>query len=205
MNKQYGAIIIIFSSISFAYGSDIYNDTIDSHPISDIIIDVTTDISTAKSFQPVILDVTVENQSDHDLFYLDSLFILNYQFTVIDKNLSPVQLTSRGKQIINNSDFIRHKFSVLHPKHQIHNRIVINGLFDMTVVGDYTITLSRTFNEIEKQGRLFASNPIRVSIQDGDFYDIGKDRITNASGEVIPAEEYVPDSIKEGFFQVGKK
>lgn len=162
---------------------------------NDLTILISTKDITGNPSQPIILDVTVENQSNIEYRYTESLFSIDYKYSISrieNEKVEDVTMTKLGEQLIKNLGSFRTVPRVLPPAHKIVNQIIMNRLFDMSLPGNYRIRVTRAFVNPWKKNEILSisSNELEITLHNDNFFTLGNDSIRNATGELIPPPNF---------------
>jgi hypothetical protein len=140
---------------------------------ADLKISLSAEESSNEGKLPVLMKITVENVSSRAVELVQTTELLDYRFTVIDKDNHPVQLTSTGQRVQENQGQLSRIFITLMPGERREYKIAISSLYAMNRPGLYTISATRSiYNKNSKKTALISSNKIQARIMTDSSWSI---------------------------------
>jgi len=125
--------------------------------------------------QPIALRITLENGSDRTVVIVQSGILLDYEFDVRLPNDKPAPLTLEGKRQKDRPQFETVSERVKPNGTVVKEVPMLNRLYDMTLLGEYKVTVSRrVIEEGGKNSFVVKSNTLKVRVTEREIDEKSK-------------------------------
>lgn len=116
--------------------------------------------------ETIVLNLTVKNNDDVELFVLQSCATVDYKLTVKDEYGLAVSLTKEGLRRTNRSEiFCSYKKVKIESGKSKQDSINLSQLYDMSAKGKYYVSASRSARKGESEVIKLESNIIEIIIE----------------------------------------
>ena len=118
----------------------------------------------AASGNPVLLTLTLRNNSEESVFVVDTGTVSDYKFEIKNAGGEVVQPSDRGRKKLASTGFKRIVREVK-PGQEISSEIDLGELFDLSAGAGYTLILKRNILMSDKEhSSEIESNPIKIEL-----------------------------------------